>query len=114
MTLVEARERKAAFLREVVRVLELEQVEVVRARFEEISVRPSNDGSFDIITLRAVRLSRPLAHAIEKHLTSTGRFFWFRGHSLSFDSSSLVTQGVIDLPILSAVLDIRRLRDGHK
>jgi 16S rRNA (guanine527-N7)-methyltransferase len=54
--LLESKARKAAFLREAVRHLELEGVEVVTGRFDEVASRPEFKGKADLVTVRAVRL----------------------------------------------------------
>jgi 16S rRNA (guanine527-N7)-methyltransferase len=51
LVLIESNKKKCAFLSEVVRSLELENVEVMPIRFEEIRVSP---GFADIITARAL------------------------------------------------------------
>jgi 16S rRNA (guanine527-N7)-methyltransferase len=53
LTLVESKTRKAAFLREVTRVLPLSRTEVANVRFEEFAA--STDHRADLITVRAVR-----------------------------------------------------------
>jgi 16S rRNA (guanine527-N7)-methyltransferase len=56
VVLVEARTRKAAFLREVVRQLELDGSEVENRRFEELAGRSELQGEADVLTMRAVRV----------------------------------------------------------
>jgi 16S rRNA (guanine527-N7)-methyltransferase len=51
LTLIESSKKKCAFLSEVVRSLDLENVEVMPMRFEEIQVSP---GFADVITARAL------------------------------------------------------------
>lgn len=51
LTLIESNKKKSAFLSEVARSLELSDVDVLPARFEEIRPGP---GAFDIITARAL------------------------------------------------------------
>ena len=48
LTLVESNQRKSTFLREVIRALEMQNVEVVTARAESLSIRA------DLVTFRAV------------------------------------------------------------
>jgi 16S rRNA (guanine527-N7)-methyltransferase len=73
MILVESKVRKAAFLREVVRALELEDTEVANCRFEAFESAP-----VPLITLRAVRPDLRLAIGITSLLCPGGRLFWFR------------------------------------
>lgn len=65
LTMVESRGRKAAFLREVVRVCGLEGVSVVTARIEDLPTTVPA-GSVDVFTLRAVRLDDSVANVISK------------------------------------------------
>ena len=63
LTMVESRSRRAAFLSEVVRALQLDHSRVENLRFEEL---PSNEGSIDLITVRAVRLGSALETAARR------------------------------------------------
>lgn len=54
--MVEAKERKAAFLREVVRSLRLPDAEVEAVRFETLLDKEQLEATVDLITARAVRL----------------------------------------------------------
>jgi 16S rRNA (guanine527-N7)-methyltransferase len=56
LRMVEAKTRKAAFLREAVRHLGLTDVVVETTRFEELATRPALLESQDAVTVRAVRL----------------------------------------------------------
>lgn len=56
--LVESKARKSAFLREAVRHLELEGVEVVTSRFEDLAGRRQFTAAADLVTVRAVRLDQ--------------------------------------------------------
>lgn len=51
VSLIESNSKKCAFLAEVIRSLQLEGVEVIRARYEEIK-KPTD--SFDLVTARAL------------------------------------------------------------
>lgn len=76
LTMVEARERKAAFLREAARVLTL-SAQVHAGRVEEFAVRPDAIGLFDVITIRAVELDKPLAALAHGMARANGQMFWF-------------------------------------
>jgi 16S rRNA (guanine527-N7)-methyltransferase len=80
LVMVESRTRKAAFLREVVRSLALDEVEVLSERFEDVAA--SRPASADGITVRAVRLDGRLAKAALQILKPTGRLLLF-GNSQS-------------------------------
>lgn len=59
LTMVESRERKAAFLRETARELQLQHVGVSNARFEALGRAAGLAGTADLVTARAVRVDGP-------------------------------------------------------
>ena len=73
LTMVEARSRKAAFLREAVRTLELTESQVLTGRAEEVA--PINMA--DSVTSRGVRLDKALAATVSALLRPGGRFVVF-------------------------------------
>ncbi len=73
LTLVEARERKCAFLREAVRVLGLADVKVRQARFE--ALRPLPRGT--VVTVRAVRLTSEVLDLVADILAPAGQLLAF-------------------------------------
>ena len=75
--LVEAKVRKSAFLREAVRVLGLDDVEVENRRFEELLPRVDLHEAVDLVTMRAVRLDRRLQATMLAFLAPAGRVFLF-------------------------------------
>jgi len=95
LTMVETRSRKAAFLREVVRTLELREVDVRDARFQDVVLQLP--GIFDIVTVRALRIDAELLQAVEFVLEPDGRFMPF---------------GVDGAPPGFAVLERRLLPNG--
>jgi len=54
MTLIEATGKKVSFLRHLVKVLELDDVEVIHGRAEEIAHRPEHREGYDFVVARAV------------------------------------------------------------
>lgn len=80
MTLVEARERKGAFLREAVRVLQLDATVAV-TRFEDfVQAQPLDHGqvrTFDVLTMRAVKASDEIWRAVASVLAPSGCMVWF-------------------------------------
>jgi 16S rRNA (guanine527-N7)-methyltransferase len=82
--LVEARTRKAAFLREVVRQLGLDQTEVENRRFEELAGRSELQGTADLVTVRAVRISSEFWSNTRNMLRPSGRLLMF-GTSEEFE-----------------------------
>src|SRR5262249_1206857 len=76
LTLVESRTKKAAFLREVVRRLDLSATTVFQGRIEDLYFRfPERQA--DLVTVRAVKMSAPLARVINRILTDDGELFLF-------------------------------------
>lgn len=81
MTLVESRSRKCAFLREAVRHLELQDVTVENARFEELAARQAFKGAADLVTVRAVKTDSKLWADIAVVLRAGGQVLHFGGPS---------------------------------
>jgi len=79
-TLVEAKTRKSAFLREAGRRLEID-LRVETSRYEALLTRPDLHETFDLVTMRAVRVERPVLMNIQAFLKPGGLFLLFRGPS---------------------------------
>jgi len=77
LTMVESKTRKAAFLREAVRTLQLLGAVVEHARFEEVADREAARGRVDLVTVRAVRVDSGLLDATASLLAPGGRLFLF-------------------------------------
>jgi 16S rRNA (guanine527-N7)-methyltransferase len=75
LTMVETRGRKAAFLREAVRTLGLDDVDVEQTRFQSLPASMSSE--FDIVMARALRLDEELIGAVVDLLKPTGRLITF-------------------------------------
>jgi 16S rRNA (guanine527-N7)-methyltransferase len=71
LVLVESKERKAAFLREVTRDMQLDQVEVECSRIESVATGHRLAGIADLVTIRAVRPSEAIFASIQ-HLLRIG------------------------------------------
>jgi len=69
LSLIESRSRKAAFLSEAVRSLDLSETLVVNSRFEELQ---GAEGTVDLITVRAVRSDESLAGTASRLLRDEG------------------------------------------
>jgi 16S rRNA (guanine527-N7)-methyltransferase len=78
LTMVEAKARKAAFLREAVRVLEFEQAVVLNKRFDELGEADPGYGFCRAVTVRAVRADRQLFSQAATLLRSGGHLLLFR------------------------------------
>lgn len=77
--LVEAKSRKAVFLKEVARALGLsERIDVRDARFEDLAKAPQFSGRFDLVTIRAVRTGPAELATISAFLESGGKLVLFR------------------------------------
>lgn len=79
LRMVESKTRKAAFLREAVRQLALDNVVVETARAEELLARPGLHEHHDVATLRAVRLEPRTLLTVHAFLRFGGFAFLFRG-----------------------------------
>ncbi len=77
LTMVESRERKAAFLREAVRSLTLEGVDVEAERIEVVAADQRRALTADLITIRAVRIDPSLFGSIRALLRSGGQVLLF-------------------------------------
>ncbi len=76
VTLIEANTKKAAFLREVCRALDLVGVEIIRSRYEELRVKP---GFVDFVAARAVGDIRKLLNWARGALGPRGRVLLWLG-----------------------------------
>ena len=78
LVMVESKVRKAAFLREAVRLLKLSETRVEAARYEELLTKPELNEAADIITLRAVRTDARVLQNLQALLKPGGLFLLFR------------------------------------
>lgn len=81
LTMVEAKARKSAFLREAVRTLPLDRTSVETARYEELLARPELHENFDVLSLRAVRVEVRTLFTLQAFVRAGGLLFLFRGPS---------------------------------
>ena len=79
LRMVEARTRKAAFLRETVRHLGLERTEVLAERYEALLSRRELQNAHDALTVRGVRLSREALRRLQAFVAPGGTLLLFRG-----------------------------------
>jgi 16S rRNA (guanine527-N7)-methyltransferase len=101
LTMVEARERKAAFLREVTRELGILNSSVISERFEALGLRPDFRGVASLVTVRAVRVDSSLLHT-SRHLLSRdgGRLFLLGGSDALHDGWSMFgSVESVELPV---------------
>ena len=78
MIMVEAKTRKAVFLREVVRELGLARTVVEASRAEQLLSRSDLHEAADVVTVRAVRVEQRLFHTLQAFLRPGGEVFLFR------------------------------------
>jgi len=76
LVMIESRVRKAAFLREAARIVQI-RATVESARFEEVAEMPGYQGSAELVSMRAVRLDEGSSHAIASLLKLGGVFALF-------------------------------------
>jgi 16S rRNA (guanine527-N7)-methyltransferase len=101
LTMVEARERKAAFLREVIRDLALPDSEVVNERFETLEDRTDFSGAASLVTVRAVRVDLRLL-SVSRHLLRTGGKLVLLGRGEATPTAGLsrfASVEMIELPV---------------
>ena len=79
LTMVEVKARKSAFLREAVRTLGLHHTQVETSRYEELLARPELHETFDVITVRAVRIEPKTLMTLQAFVKSGGQVMLFRG-----------------------------------
>jgi 16S rRNA (guanine527-N7)-methyltransferase len=79
LVMVEAKTRKAAFLREVTRLLQLGSTSVENTRFDEVAARTPARAQF--VTVRAVRMDRVLGRVAAQLLQHGGHLLHFQAVS---------------------------------
>jgi 16S rRNA (guanine527-N7)-methyltransferase len=80
VVMVESRTRKAAFLQEVVRQLDLPNVAVENCRIEDLAARAPREIA-DVVTVRAVRLDDGVWRALAGIIRPSGRVLLFRSNN---------------------------------
>ena len=79
LLMVESKTRKAAFLREACRQLEIEDVVVETGRYEALLSRPELHEVHDLLTLRAVRIEAWVLRGLQAFVKPGGVVALFRG-----------------------------------
>lgn len=79
LRMIESRSKKALFLREAIRVLGLANACVDTARFEELATQPSLRASFDVVSVRAVRVEADVLMILQEFLKPGGHMIVFKG-----------------------------------
>jgi 16S rRNA (guanine527-N7)-methyltransferase len=89
LRMVESKTRKAVFLREALRELNLDRATVETSRFEELLTRPELHEGLDLVTIRAVRVEPRTLVSLQAFLKPGGQLFLFRGPGGADVSDSL-------------------------
>jgi 16S rRNA (guanine527-N7)-methyltransferase len=97
LTMVEARERKASFLREVVRQMALPDVAVVTGRFETLRTQSDCAGAYTAVTVRAVRTDRNLLSLARWLLAGGGQLFLFGPLAVPIDTAQFSNMQTVQL-----------------
>jgi 16S rRNA (guanine527-N7)-methyltransferase len=107
LRLVESREKKAAFLREIVRSLQLDDATVSTGRIEEVADQWEGSGA-DLLTVRGVRIEPSLAGAAGRLLKRGGRLLIFSSSaaSLTFPDESFQRLTKLELPVAGAAIHV--------
>jgi 16S rRNA (guanine527-N7)-methyltransferase len=80
LSMVESKTKKAAFLREAVRVLELQDAIVEAERFEDFAKRQENLAAAELVTVRAVKLNSVFFEAAKALLRPSGSLLLFSSY----------------------------------
>jgi len=78
LTMIESKTRKAAFLREAIRVIGISEAEVLSDRFEDVATARGAVRVADLVTVRAVKPDPGLFDAAGLLLKDGGRLLLFR------------------------------------
>ena len=99
LRMIESNGKKAAFLREVMRRLEITGAVVENVRLEQVAATPDIAG--DVITLRAVRADLETLSGLQPLLRPGGKLLLFRASPL--DSAALPAGAYVEstMPLLS-------------
>ena len=98
LTMIEAKTRKAAFLREAVHAAGLAQVTVANDRFEEVALKAESVGVAHLVTVRAVRADSELFGTAGLLLGPNGRLLLFRpSHSAEADPEGFTRLSTVRL-----------------
>jgi 16S rRNA (guanine527-N7)-methyltransferase len=100
LIMVESRERKVAFLREVIRELELAGSEVFGNRIETLLDDGANSASADLVTVRAVRLTAPLFSQLDVLLKPGGQAVLFGTGPQKLELPRGLDVQVVDPPLV--------------
>jgi len=96
--MIESKERKAAFLREAIRVIGLQGATVVNERLEHVAQTAGLANTADFVTVRAVKADAALFEAAGLLLKEAGHMLLFRpGHDPSPDPAGFARESTVQL-----------------
>ena len=117
LRMVEVKLRKAAFLREAVRHLEIGGSEVVAERYERVLARRDLRYAHDALTVRGVRIDTPALRRLGELVSPGGTLLLFRGaepEKAGVDVAPVLTlEATIPLPGSSRLVVLRRRSEGR-
>ncbi len=104
-TLVESTRKKTDFLRQVVQLLSLNNIEVLNDRAEKLAAHPNYKSSFDYVSARAVASLKDLIPLSRPFVKRTGKFLFLKGKSYADEitESGLSENQTIVFPLSSLV-----------
>jgi 16S rRNA (guanine527-N7)-methyltransferase len=98
LTMIESKARKAAFLREAIRIVGLSNTTVLNERFEAVAQMAQYANTADFITVRAVKADAALFDTAGQLLNRTGQLYLFRpGHDPSPDPAGFARVSTVQL-----------------
>jgi 16S rRNA (guanine527-N7)-methyltransferase len=103
LALVESKTRKAVFLSEAVRHLELNGSIVETVRFEQLLTRPELHEAFDVLSIRAVRVEPRTLLTLQALLKAGGQIFWFTGTDRTALPAVVPLSHVATFPLLESL-----------
>jgi 16S rRNA (guanine527-N7)-methyltransferase len=103
LTLVESKTRKAVFLSEALRHLELKGASVESARFEQLLTRPELHEAFDVLSIRAVRIEPKTLLTLQAFLRPGGQIFWFTGTNADALPAIVPLARIASYPLLESL-----------
>jgi 16S rRNA (guanine527-N7)-methyltransferase len=82
LQLVESNSKKANFLKQVIRLLRLSNVEVINKRIEEVGIEICPNG-FDVVTSRALTNLKQLVNWCSVFLSTKGKLVYYSGSGIN-------------------------------
>ena len=103
MTLVESKTRKAVFLSEALRHLEIRDARVETARFEQLLTRPELHEAFDVLTIRSVRIEPKTLMTLQAFLKPEGQMLWFSSTNADAPPAIVPLVHIATYPLLESL-----------